>query len=301
MESLKFSGLRYGQLLQDLTAELGAGQRVGLTGPNGCGKTTLLRLLAGWLPWEAGEFSIAGQNQLDLPPERRQLALLPTQAALYSHWNVQENIRFPARSLGVGDQSQGLMEELQLSGLAQRKPDQLSQGERQRVAWARVLNRPAPWLLADEALAHLDGPQRQQLWTTLNRRWAGGLLLVTHQLQQDLAWLDQLYCLERGRLVRVNLNRLEQNPGSSWLAGQLRPENVWPGQLLGWATGDWWVPPQAWKDDPQGLPAHWLEQRGQLWKVEVQGRVIWLARSQRGENLRPDPEISAFLEASPPC
>lgn len=301
MENLKFHGISYGQILKNIEADLAGGQRIGLTGPNGAGKTTLLRLLAGWLPWEAGQFSIAGQDQLNLPPERRQLALLPAQAALYSHWSVRENIEFPARSLGTPDAGAALIKELGLTHLAERKPQRLSQGERQRVAWARALNRPAQWLLADEALAHLDGPQRQLLWTVLNRRWRGGLLLVTHQLQQDLPWLDGLYCLENGQLRSIDLNQLEQNPGSIWLAGQLSPENVWPGQLLGWKAGSWWIPPQAWRDDPDGWPARWLEQRGTRWKVELHGRIIWLERPQPGQNLSPDAGISAFLEASPAC
>ncbi|MFN8606354.1 MAG: ATP-binding cassette domain-containing protein [Vulcanimicrobiota bacterium] len=301
MEDLNLRAVSYDQLLREVSAILPAGRRVGLTGPNGSGKTTLLRLLAGWLPWQSGGLSIGSQSQLGLPPERRGLSLLPAQPALYSHWNVGQNIAFPARSPGIPDQSRALVADLELSGLAERKPHKLSQGERQRVAWARALNRPAPWLLADEALAHLDGPQRQLLWTVLSRRWQGGLLLVTHQLQQDLPWLDQLYCLEQGRLRPVELSTLEQNPGSSWLAGQLRPENVWPGPLLGWGEGNWWVPPEAWRDDPAGSPAEWLERRGSLWKVSVHGRFIWLARPEAGGNLSPDPGLSAFLEASPAC
>ncbi len=301
LENLTFNRVNYDQLLSNLEADLPGGARIGLTGPNGCGKSTLLRLLAGWLAWQSGQFSIAGQDQLGLPPERRQVVLLPAQAALYSHWTVRQNIAFPARSLATPDASQALIEELDLFHLAERKPQRLSQGECQRVAWARALNRPAHWLLADEALAHLDGPQRQLLWTVLRRRWRGGLLLVTHQLSQDLPWLDGLYCLENRRLRRVDLQQLERNPGSSWLAGQLSPENVWPGHLLGWKAGDWWIPSQGWRDDPEGTPARWLEQRGTRWKVELHGRFIWLERPQPGHNLSPDQEISAFLEATPPC
>lgn len=298
MENLTFRGVGYGKLFQAIQAELPAGRRIGLTGPNGCGKTTLLRLLAGWLPWQTGELSIGSQDQLAMPPEKRQLTLLPSQAALFSHWTVRQNIAFPARSLGVDDHSAALMAQLQLATLAERKADQLSQGERQRVAWARVLNRPARWLLADEALTHLDGPQRHQLWQVLGQR---SLLLVTHQLQQDLPWLDHLWVLENGRLRRVDLEELERNPGSTWLAGQLHPENVWPGELLGWRTGAWWLPPTAWKDSSQGMATRWLEQRGEQWKVEVAGRVFWVPRRQSGHNLEPDQTLSAFLEGSPSC
>lgn len=298
MENLTFQGVGYGKLFQGLRAEFAHGRRIGLTGPNGCGKTTLLRLLAGWLPWQTGQLSIGAQDQQALPPEKRRLTFLPTQPALFSHWTVRENIAFPARSLGAADGGAKLIEQLQLEPLADRKVGLLSQGERQRVAWARVLNRPAAWLLADEALAHLDGPQRHQLWQVLSQR---SLLLVTHQLQQDLPWLDQLWVLENGHLRRVDLDQLEQNPGTVWLAGQLQPDNVWPGQLLGWKAGDWWVPARAWRDAEQGMPTRWLEQRGDQWKVEVAGRLFWLARSQRGQNLDPDPALSAFLEGSSSC
>lgn len=293
LENLIFEGVGYGQLFQNLAADLQPGRRVGLTGPNGCGKTTLLRLLAGWLPWQSGRLRIGSQDQLVLPPEQRQLTYLPAQARLFPHWTVRENIAFPARSLGTEDQSARQIEALQLEKLADRKAGLLSQGERQRVCWARVLNRPAHWLLADEALSHLDGPQRQLLWNTLGPR---SLLLVTHHLQQDLPWLDELWMMADGGLRRLNLAELELNPGSAWLAGQLAPEKVWPGEALGWRAGSWWVPSDAWRDAPEGMPTRWLEQRGKRWKVEVAGRSFWLERAQAGENLEPNPDISAFLE-----
>ena len=298
MANLTFQGVCYGKLFQQLQAELPSGRRIGLTGPNGSGKTTLLRLLAGWIPWQAGQLSVGSRDQLALPPEKRQLTLLPSQPSLFSHWTVRQNILFPARSLGHVDASQDLIEQLQLQELCERKAGQLSQGERQRVAWARILNRPACWLLADEALVHLDGPQRHKLWQILNQR---SLLLVTHQLQQDLPWLDQLWVLENGRLRCLDLDQLEKNPSSAWLAGQLQPENVWPGQLLGWKPGHWWVPPGAWRDTPDGMPTRWLEQRGDSWKVEVAGRLFWLVRQQAGQNLQPDPSLSAFLEGASSC
>ena len=295
---LTFRGVGYDKLFQGLQAELTPNRRIGLTGPNGCGKTTLMRLLAGWLPWQQGQLAIGSQDQLALPPEQRQLTYLPAQANLFSHWTARQNIVFPARSLGVADQSQSLIAQLQLESLADRKVGQLSQGERQRVAWARMLNRPAAWLLADEALAHLDGPQRHLLWQVLGQQ---SLLLVTHQLHQDLPWLDQLWVLESGKLRCLDLDQLEKNPGSVWLAGQLQPESVWPGQLLGWQPGQWWVPAKAWRDSADGLPARWLEQRGEQWKVEVAGRFFWLNRAQAGQNLAPDPDLSAFLEGSTAC
>ncbi|MBX3168475.1 MAG: ATP-binding cassette domain-containing protein [Candidatus Eremiobacteraeota bacterium] len=295
MEDLNFRGVGYGKLFQELQAELPAGRRIGLTGPNGCGKTTLLRLLAGWLPWQSGQLFIGSQDQLALPPEKRQLTFLPSQAALFSHWTVRQNIAFPARSLGVADRSATLIQQLQLESLAERKPGRLSQGERQRVAWARLLNRPAHWLLADEALAHLDGPQRHQLWQLLGQR---SLLLVTHQLQLDLPWLDQLWVLEGGHLHRLDLEELEKNPRSAWLAGQLHPENVWSGELLGWPAGAWWIPASAWKDDREGWETRWLEARGPLWKVEVRGRTFWLEREAAGSKLKPERQAATLLNPS---
>lgn len=298
MEDLTFEGVGYARLFQNLSAHWAAGRRIGLTGPNGCGKTTLLRLLAGWLPWQCGRLQVGSQDQLPLAPEKRRLAFLPTRASLFSHWTVQQNVAFPARSLGCPDDSRELIGQLQLDHLARRKPGQLSQGEHQRVAWARVLNRPADWLLADEALSHLDGPQRHQLWQVLGSR---SLLLVTHQLQLDLPWLDQLWVMENGSLRQLELDQLEHNPGSAWLAGQLSPECVWSGEMLGWRPGAWWVPAAAWKDSPHGLDTRWLERRGGRWKVEVLGRQFWLERPEAGQQLQPDVDFSAFLEGPGPC
>ena len=105
--------------------------------------------------------------------------------------------------------------------------------------------------------------------------------------------------MERGELHVVDLLELSQNPRSEWLALQLAPENVWPGEALGWAPGPWWVPPRAWQISQPGLPTRWLEARGEQWKVEVAGRIFWLSGRQSGGNLSPDRELSVFLEASP--
>lgn len=264
-------------LWRGLNAAWPEGGHWGLTGPNGSGKSTLLRLLAGWLPWQSGRASLGGETLNGLPPESRSLVLLSSRSRLYSHWNVRQNLAFPARCQQLPDLSGDLLEELQLQPLAQRRVEELSAGEVQRVVWARALNRQASWLLADEALNHLDGPQRTLLWQCLRRRKVS-LLLVTHQLEQDLPWLDGLTSLEQGVLHPVNLDRLLTHPPTLWLAQQTRSEWVWPASLLGLEGSFWWIPPQAWlpAEETRGWPVIWGERRGPSRRVDILGRSLWL-------------------------
>lgn len=298
---LREVGFRYrrAHLWQNLEHEFPGGKWCGLVGPNGCGKSTLLRLLAGWERWQIGQLHVGGLALHGLPPEQRPVVLLTSRPALYSHLTVAENVRLPVRCLGGDDHTAELLGRLQLESVASRYPQELSSGQQQRVGWARALQRPAAWLLADEALANLDGEQRDNVWQVL-RQWlparGTGLLLVTHQLETDLPWLETLDHLHNGELRRLQPGQVFQDPGSLWLARQLCAEWVWPGELLGCGSTWNWVPANAWArvDAGAGWSVAWVRpctrgiQPG--WQVECRGKAFFVPGGGGAGDLRLDAE-----------
>lgn len=303
MADLKLRDFGFGwsaePLWRALHFEWRAGHWHGLVGPNGAGKSTLLRLLAGWQQGHRGQIWVGEQEVSRLGPDQRPLVLLTSQPALYGHLDVEQNVRLPLRwARAQPDRSQELLQRLSLTSLRHKKPSRLSVGEQLRVAWARALHRPARWLLADEALTHLDGEHRDRLWQLL-REWLPeartSLLLVTHQLEQDLPWLDQVALL--GSTLRaLSPGELWEQPESLWLARQLCAEWVWPGGPLE-LPGEWyWVPPTAWQSvaPGEGWPTRWLRPQSRQgysgWQVECRGRAFFLAGAAgEGElKLRPD-------------
>lgn len=295
--TLRNLGFAYGRqtLWSGLQAEWPPGSWCGLVGRNGSGKSTLLRVIAGWQRSQQGEVLLGDQVFGAAPPESRGVVLLPSRPSLYAHLSVEENVRFPLRcGPGGPDRSEELLERLDLLALRRRSPQQLSAGEQQRVAWARALLRPAKWLLADEAMSHLDGEQRERLWQLL-REWlperSMGLLLVTHQLERDLPWLGELWLLD-GSLQPLRPDLVWENPASLWLARQLCPEQVWAGAELERQEGWLWLPPGAWHIVPpgQGWSARWVRaavRGGQAgWWVECRGRAFFLGGAGGSGDLR---------------
>lgn len=276
---------------------------VAVVGPNGCGKSCLLRLLAGRLPWQRGELLCGGEPLQGRPPERRPLVLLSASTPLLPHLDVLSNVSYPSRQAGSPDHAWELLHLLGVEALATRAVSTLSAGQAQRVVWARGLNRPCAWLLADEAMEHLDGEGRAELWKLL-RRWLPqrrtGLLLVTHRLTLDLPWLDEVHRLGPSGLHKV---ALDQPPGDLWWARQLAPECVWWGGDLepflesGWGEGWWWIPADAWLSHSSGLPVSWLRAARDGWTAEWAGRRWWVEGAAGSGPLLPDRSRSRLLDS----
>ncbi|MEB3318048.1 MAG: ABC transporter ATP-binding protein [Cyanobacteriota bacterium] len=204
---------RFGALvaLREVSLSIGPGEFFSLLGASGCGKTTTLRLIAGFDQPQEGRIWLGGKDLTQAPPHRRPVNLVFQNYALFPHLNVWDNVAFGPRSRRlegseirrrVGE----TLEVVGLSELARRHPQQLSGGQQQRVALARALvNAPAA-LLLDEPLAALDPNLRQAMRSELKRiqRDVGiAFLLVTHDREEALSLSDRLAVMHQGRLEQV--------------------------------------------------------------------------------------------------
>ncbi|MFY1633875.1 ABC transporter ATP-binding protein [Solwaraspora sp. WMMB335] len=185
------------------------GQFLVLLGPTGCGKSTILRLLAGLEEPTSGHVLIDGRVADDWSTQRRQVAMVFQDYALYPHLTVAQNIAFPLRmgqAPAVQERIREVAAELGIAEHLHRPPTTLSGGQRQRVAMARAIVRDPKAFLLDEPLSNIDAGLRAELRadvTALARRRSVTTVYVTHDQTEALTMADQLAVLRRGRLQQI--------------------------------------------------------------------------------------------------
>lgn len=194
-------------VLRDISFQLTAGQTLSVLGKSGCGKTTLLKALAGLLSPDGGSFRIDGQEMLGLPPERRGVVYLSQEPLLFPHLDVFENIAFGLRirkvpAAEVTARVTEMLARIGLSDHAHKRSEQLSGGQRQRVAFGRAIVIQPRVLLLDEPFGSLDAYTRadmQALFVELRAAYSSTCLFVTHDLREALALADQIGRMDAGR------------------------------------------------------------------------------------------------------
>ncbi len=195
-------------VLRDVSLTLDAHHTLSVLGRSGCGKTTLLKGIAGLLPLERGEVFLDERCITHLPPQHRNVIYLYQEPLLFPHLNVFENIVFGLRLRGLGDgliaaRADEMIESLELTPHTRKRPDQLSGGQRQRVACGRALIIQPALLLLDEPFSNLDPDIRgamQQLFKRVAQQLAITSIFVTHDLKESLLVGDRFAHLEAGRL-----------------------------------------------------------------------------------------------------
>jgi multiple sugar transport system ATP-binding protein len=203
--------------VDNVDLEVNQGDFIVLLGPSGCGKTTTLRIIAGLEVQTEGKILLDGQDISDTPAERRDMAMVFQNLALYPHMTVYENIAFYLRNKRVHKDEiekrvRLVADQVQIGELLDRRPDQLSGGQRQRVALARAMIRSPKVFLLDEPLASLDAKLRSSMrseFKLLHKRLVnegtglGTFIFVTHDQVEALTLGTRIVVMNKGKIVQI--------------------------------------------------------------------------------------------------
>ncbi len=242
MSDLTLTDIRksYGrvEVLHGIDLAIRSGEFVALLGASGCGKTTLLRIVAGLETVSAGRVEIAGREITALPPERRDIAMMFQSYALLPHLSVAENVRFPLRMRRQGSREEQAakveqaLETVQLTTMADRRPSQLSGGQQQRVALARAIVSNPQVLLLDEPLSNLDARLREEMQVELieiHRRLGLTTLFVTHDQDEALSLADRVVLMNQGKVEQEGTPReIYDAPATGFASSFLGAANLLP-------------------------------------------------------------------------
>ena len=259
------------------------GEFFSILGPSGAGKTSLLRMIAGFETPDEGEIRIEGRSIHGILPHRRPVNLVFQSYALFPHLNVRENVAFGPRMQGmaVGEihsRVRAVLDMVKLTGKEARLPAELSGGEQQRVAIARALiNQPAV-LLLDEPLSALDQQLRLEMQAELKaiQKQVGiTFVCVTHHQKEALALSDRLAVMHQGRVLQVGTpEEIYDAPANRFITQFVGSSNELHGTLVANEGGTRLFHPH----DLEGHPSIRVNVPGD---VELHRSVAFLVRPER--------------------
>ena len=204
-------GARTVEAVRDLTLEIGEREFFTFVGPSGCGKTTTLRMIAGLETPTAGRIWFGDQDVTDLPPQKRDIAMVFQDIALFPYMTVRQNIGYPLRIAGlpraqVHEKVEKVAATLGLSDKLGQKPGQLSGGQQQRVAIGRAIIKEPKVLLMDEPLSALDARLRVEMRTEilrLHRAISSTIVYVTHDQVEAMTMSTRVAVMDQGRTLQT--------------------------------------------------------------------------------------------------
>lgn len=233
---------RYGSVhaVDNVSLSIRRGEFYSLLGPSGCGKTTLLRILAGFEQPDAGQVLLDGVDITESPPNKRKVNTIFQNYALFPHLSVWENIAFGLRVARKPESEirravDGMLELIQMTAHARKKPHQISGGQKQRVAIARALINQPTVLLLDEPLAALDLKLRQRMLLELDQihdRVGITFLYVTHDQGEAMSLSDRIAVMNHGRIEQLGAPaEIYETPNSSFVAAFIGDTNFFDGKV----------------------------------------------------------------------
>ena len=310
--------------VRDVSFEIEKGHLIGLLGPSGGGKTSILRMLAGLETPSSGDIIFYGKRVNELPPQERGIGFVFQNYALFKHMSVYDNIAFGLKVKKrpkdqIRERVMSLIELTGLKGFEHRLPHQLSGGQRQRVAFARALAPEPQLLLLDEPFAAIDAKIRSELRTWLKDmidRLGITSIFVTHDQDEAIEVADEIMIINKGRLEQKGtpwdiyknpqtrfvasfigestiVTQLERLKGFEEAAGHpdvqalIRPEYIEVGRY-----SEFRIPSAT----ARGRVKH-LHFRGSEWMIEVEVGDIKLItyRSLEKDVLQPGEEVSVLI------
>ena len=233
--------------VEDINLRIYKGEMFALVGGSGCGKTTLLRMLAGFTDPSAGRIVIEDADMSRVPPYERPVNMMFQSYALFPHMTVAQNVGYGLRRLKLEERVRAkrveeALDMVQLAPLAKRKPHQLSGGQRQRVALARALIRRPKVLLLDEPLSALDKKLREQTqFELMNIQYQVGItfVFVTHDQDEAMALSTRIAVMNRGQVVQVGTpSEIYEFPQTRFVADFIGTTNMFEGTVDGGAPGN---------------------------------------------------------------
>ena len=227
---------RYGDFtaLNGVSLDIQEGEFFTLLGPSGCGKTTLLRMIAGFNSIEGGDFYFGEKRINDVPAHKRDIGMVFQNYAIFPHLTVRENVAYglkarkmPAKE--IKPKVDEALELVQISHLADRKPNELSGGQQQRVALARAFVIEPSVLLMDEPLSNLDAKLRVQMRSVikkLQRRLGITTIYVTHDQEECFAISDKVAIMNKGVIEQMDApSTIYNSPNTEFIARFVGFEN----------------------------------------------------------------------------
>jgi trehalose transport system ATP-binding protein len=250
---------RFGKRLvaDDVSLEIDAGEFFVLLGPSGEGKSTLLRMVAGIEPVDAGRILIDGKDVTHLPPNKRNIAMVFQNYALYPNMNVYRNIAFPLKMQyfsreEIDPKVRDVARTLGITEILDRRVSQISGGQQQRVALARAIVRNPSLFLLDEPLSNLDARVRFTARTELKkiqRDLGQTFLFVTHDQKEAESLSDRTGVIHQGRLEQVG----------PFIELYERPETKWIGDFVGDVPMNYLPSPEVGASGEVGFRPEWAE------------------------------------------
>lgn len=232
------------RVIDEVSLEVKDREFVVLVGASGCGKSTILRMIAGLESITSGEISIDGRIVNDISPKDRDIAFVFQSYALYPHMTVRENIAFGLKMRGIkkdviDEKVKEAAEILDLTEYLDRRPKELSGGQRQRVALGRAIVRNPKVFLMDEPLSNLDAKLRVQMRTEikkLHEKLKATFIYVTHDQTEALTMGDRICVLDKGKIQQFDTpENVYNKPANTFVAGFIGslPMNFIDGSLIG--------------------------------------------------------------------
>lgn len=240
--SVKNVSKRFGSFtaVDNVSFDVETGKFFSILGPSGCGKTTLLRMIAGFYDFSSGSIAIRGMDMTDVEANKRPVKLVFQHLALFPMMDVKENIAFGLRRRGekgiaVRKKVENMLERVGLPGYGDKRINQLSGGQMQRVAIARCLVLEPVVLLLDEPLGALDLKLREHMKVELKKlqtEIGTTFVYITHDQSEAMVMSDYVAVMNQGRFEQVDTpQNLYYNPATSFVAQFVGENNKITGKL----------------------------------------------------------------------